>query len=148
MAFGQPSLTGRALQLLSRREHSRAELERKLAAHEKEPGQLQRTLDNLQARGLIDEQRVADSIVHRKAPKFGAGRVKQELVAKGVPPEQVAQAVAALRTTELERACEVWRRKFGEPPADAAARARQARFLAARGFSGDVIARVLRLELD
>lgn len=49
----------------------------------------------------------------------------------------------ALRGTELERAREVWRRKFGEPAADAAGRAKQMRFLAARGFAGETIRRVL-----
>jgi regulatory protein len=146
MGFAQPSLKGRALKLLSMREHSRAELERKLKAHEQEPGTLKRALDELQARGFIDEQRVAESVLNRRAPKLGAGRIRQELQAKGLDAERVALAVASLKGTELERAREVWRRKFGEPPADANARAKQARFLAARGFSGDVIARVLKLE--
>jgi regulatory protein len=144
MAFAQPSLKGRALKLLSMREHSRSELERKLKPHEQEPGTLQRALDELQARGFIDEQRVADSLVHRRASKLGAGRIRQELQAKGLDAERVALAVASLKSTELERAREVWRKKFGELPSDAAVRAKQARFLAARGFSAEVIARVLR----
>ena len=143
MAFAQPSLKGRALKLLASREHSRAELERKLKSHEQEPGTLKRALDDLQARGFIDEQRVADSLVHRRAAKLGAGRIRQELQAKGLDAERVASAVAGLKATEAERACEVWRKKFGELPADAAARAKQARFLAARGLSGEVIRRVL-----
>jgi regulatory protein len=144
MGFAQPSLKGRALKLLSMREHSRAELERKLKPHEQEPGTLNRALDELQARGFIDEQRVADSVLNRRAPKLGAGRIRQELQAKGLDAERVALAVASLKATEAERAREVWRRKFGEPATDAAGRAKQARFLAARGFSGEVIARVLR----
>ncbi len=144
MAFGQLSLKGRALRLLAAREHSRQELERKLAAHEEQPGQLKAALDDLQARGFIDEQRVVDSLLHRRAGRLGAGRIKQELQAKGLDAERVALAVASLKATEVERAREVWRRKFGEPPRDAAQRAKQARFLAARGFGGDVIQRVLR----
>lgn len=143
MAFAQPSLKGRALKLLAMREHSRAELERKLKAHEQEPGTLKRALDELQSRGFIDEQRVADSVVNRRAAKLGTGRIRQELQAKGLAAEQVAQAVAGLKATELARAREVWRKKFGDAPDDAAARAKQARFLAARGFSGEVIRRVL-----
>lgn len=148
MAFGQISLKGRALKLLAAREHSRRELERKLAPHETEPGQLKTALDELQARGFIDEQRVVDSLLHRRAGRLGAGRIKQELQAKGLDAERVALAVASLKATEVERAREVWRRKFGELPADAAERAKQARFLAARGFGGEVIRRVLRLEDD
>ena len=143
MAFGQPSLKGRALTLLSQREHSRRELERKLAKHEEEPGQLARALDELAARGFIDEQRVVDSVVHRRGARLGAARVKQELLAKGIDAGRVTAAMAALRSTELERAREVWRRKFGEAPQDAAQRARQARFLAARGFAGETIRRIL-----
>ena len=148
MAFGQISLKGRALRLLAAREHSRRELERKLAQHEVEPGQLKTALDELQARGFIDEQRVVDSLVHRRAGRLGAGRIKQELQAKGLDAERVALAVASLKASEVERAREVWRKKFGVLPADAAGRARQARFLAARGFGGEVIRRVLRLEED
>ena len=144
MAFGQLSLKGRALKLLSGREHSRRELERKLAQHEQEPGQLKTALDELQARGFIDEQRVVESVLNRRAPRLGAGRVRQELQAKGLDAERVALAVASLQASEVERARGVWRKKFSELPQDAAGRAKQARFLAARGFSGEVIRRVLR----
>ena len=143
MAFGQLSLKGRALRLLAAREHSRQELERKLAPHETEPGQLKQALDELQGRGFIDEQRVADSVVHRRAPRVGATRIRQELQAKGLDQETVAAAVEGLKSTEFERAREVWRKKFGDLPADAAARAKQARFLAARGFDGEVVRRLL-----
>jgi regulatory protein len=143
VALGQLSLKGRALRLLSGREHSRTELERKLAPHEKEPGQLGRVLDELQAKGFIDHQRVADSLVHRRGAKLGALRVRQELQAKGLEADLVAQAVQQLRSTEVERAREVWRRKFGAPPATQAESMRQSRFLAARGFGGDVIRQVL-----
>ncbi|APW45284.1 recombination regulator RecX [Rhodoferax antarcticus] len=143
MGFAAPSLKGRALRLLSGREYSRLELERKLATFEEEPGSLAAALDDLQAKGFISEQRVLESVVNRRAPKLGATRIKQELQAKGLAPEAVAQAVSELRTTELPRARDVWRKKFGQAPADAAQRAKQMRFLASRGFGGDTIARVV-----
>lgn len=143
MGFDKPSLKGRALRLLAQREHSRAELQRKLAPHEEAPGELAQALDELQAKGFIDEQRVIESVIHRRAARLGAARVRQELQAKGLPPEAVAQAVADLRGSEVERAREVWRKKFGRTPADAAERARQARFLIARGFGADVARRIL-----
>jgi regulatory protein len=139
----QLSLKGRALRLLGGREHSRAELERKLRKHEEEPGQLARVLDELQAKDFISEQRVVDSVLHRRAPRLGAGRLRQELQAKGIDGELVSQALQQLRGTELARARDVWQRKFGQPPQDAAERGKQARFLAARGFGGEVIHRVL-----
>ncbi len=144
MAFDQLSLKGRALRLLSQREHSRLELERKLRPHEVEPGELARALDDLQAKGFINEQRVLESVVHRRAPRLGAMRVRQELQAKGLAPEAVAQAVADLQGSEVERAREVWRRKFGVPPEDPKSWAKQMRFLAARGFGGETIRRVMK----
>ncbi len=143
MAFNQPSLKGRALRLLSQREHSRVELERKLRQHESEPGELARALDELMVKGFIDEQRVLESVVHRRASRLGASRVKQELQAKGLDGEAIARAVADLRETEGARAREVWRKKFGEPAPDAPGRAKQMRFLATRGFSAEVIRRVV-----
>jgi regulatory protein len=140
----QPSLKGRALRYLSQREHSRAELQRKLAKHAEDPAEIVRVLDELELRGFIDHRRVADSVVHRKAARLGAMRIRQELQAKGVEAPLVAAAVAGLKSTELERAREVWRRKFGGLPTDANERSKQARFLAARGFDGDVIRRVLK----
>ena len=141
--LGPLSLKGRALRLLSGREHSRAELERKLAAHEEEPGQLARVLDQLQSRDFINEQRVLESVIHRRAGKLGATRIGLELQAKGLNGDMVHEAVAQLKSSELARAREVWRRKFDALPADASGRAKQARFLAGRGFDGEVIRRVL-----
>ena len=143
MGFAQISLKGRALRLLSGREHSRAELEKKLRAHEETPGELAQALDELQAKGFINEQRVVESVIHRRAARLGAGRVKQELQAKGISAEAVAEAVQTLRSTELQRAREVWRKKFGEPVTDAAGRAKQMRFLASRGFGAEAIRRVV-----
>jgi len=140
----QLSLKGRALRYLSQREHSRSELERKLARHAEDPGEVARVLDELQARGFIDHARVAESVVHRKAGKLGALRIRQELQAMGVEPALVQAALAKLRDSELDRAREVWQRRFGQAPADANEGAKQARFLAARGFSGEVISRVLK----
>ena len=139
----QPSLKGRALRLLSQREHSRQELERKLRPFETEPGELAQTLDFLQAKDFINEQRVVESVVNRRASKLGASRVRQELQAKGIAPDAVSEALQGLRETELVRAREVWRRKFGEPPADASERAKQIRFLVSRGFAPEAVRRVV-----
>ena len=137
------SLKGRALRLLSSREHSRAELERKLAVFEEVPGDLGQALDALQAKGFISDQRVLESVVHRRAPKLGTQRIRQELQAKGLEPEAVAQAIAQLRDSELDRARAVWQKKFATPASDAAERAKHMRFLATRGFSADIIRRVV-----
>jgi regulatory protein len=137
------SLKGRALRLLSGREHSRAELERKLKPFEETPGELAQALDALQAKDFINEQRVVDSVLYRRAAKLGTARIRQELQTKGLDPGMVLDAVASLQDTELARAREVWRKKFGAPPLDATARAKQQRFLLTRGFSGDVVRKVV-----
>lgn len=137
------SLKGRALRYLAAREHSRAELERKLRPHEETPGQLAQVLDDLQAKDFISEARVVESVIHRRAARFGAARIKYELLNKGLGAEVVSEAVARLKSSELDRAREIWRKKFDGPATDAAARAKQMRFLAARGFGGDVIRRVV-----
>lgn len=137
------SLKGRALRYLAGREHSRAELERKLKAHEETPGQLAQVLDDLQAKDFISEARVVESVIHRRASRFGASRIKYELLNKGLGAEAVAEAVNRLKSSELERAQVIWRKKFDGPAPDAAGRAKQMRFLAARGFGGDVIRRVV-----
>ncbi|NBU43931.1 MAG: recombination regulator RecX [Betaproteobacteria bacterium] len=136
------SLKGRALRLLSQREHSRVELERKLAAHEEEPGSLARALDELQAKGFISEERVVESVVHRRASKLGAARVQQELAAKGLSAESMSLALEQLRVTEFERARDVWSRKFGESATDPKERAKQMRFLLSRGFAAEVVRKV------
>jgi regulatory protein len=140
----QISLKGRALRLLSQREHSRLELERKLKAFEETPGELAEALDFLQAKDFINEQRVVESVVNRRSAKLGASRVRQELQAKGLPVEAIVQAVQEMRSTELERAREVWRKKFGAPPEDLAGRMKQIRFLVSRGFASDVVSRVVK----
>jgi regulatory protein len=142
------SLTGRALRLLSGREHSRAELQRKLAPHEETPGELAAVLDKLAAKDLQSDQRAVDSLVYRRSAKLGTQRLRQEMQSKGMDPQAVAQTVALLRTSEQARALEVWRKKFGSPASTPAERAKQVRFLAGRGFSGEAIARVVSGAFD
>jgi regulatory protein len=143
MAFDQPSLKGRALRLLSTREHSRLELERKLQRYEEVPGELTAALDDLQAKGFISEQRVLESVVNRRSGKLGAARIKQELQFKGLAPELVADAMVTLRASELVRAREVWLKKYGSQPQESAERGKQMRFLVSRGFGGDAIRKVV-----
>ena len=137
------SLKGRALRYLAGREHSRAELVRKLARHEEEPGQIERVLDDLQAKDFISEARMVASVINRRAASLGGARLRQELQAKGIDPERVRAAVAELKDTELERAQAVWRKRFGEAATDTKQWARQVRFLMARGFSADVVRSVV-----
>ena len=146
------SLKGRALRLLATREQSRSELEKKLKTHEENPGQLAVVLDELQAKDFISEARVVESVINRRQAKLGASRIRQELFSKGIDKEAVVEAMAGLKATELDRARELWQRKFGVKldgqPFDRAAQTKQMRFLAARGFSGDVIRRAMAVPED
>ena len=137
------SLKGRALRALAGRDYSRVELERKLSSFEEAPGQLAQALDELQAKGFLNEQRAADSLAHRRGQKLGTARVVQEMKARGIAGDAIAQSTAELKATELARAREVGRKKFGQAPEDAAERGKQMRFLITRGFSAEIIRRVV-----
>ena len=145
---GRPalSLKGRALKLLSMREHSRVELRRKLASHAESPEQLEAVLDEMASRRFLCLERFADSVVHRKAARFGAARIKAELAQHQLPGHVAEAVVRSLRDTELERAHALWARRFGEVADTPQEQARQARFLMARGFAGDVVRKVVRGE--
>lgn len=150
-----PSLQARALGWLAQREQSRSELRRKLlrAARqaETEPAddiaeQVERLLDALQAQGLLSEERFVESRVRVRAPGLGTRRIQMELARHGL--KLSAQPLQQLRDSELQRAAQLWQRKFGAVAQDARERARQMRFLAGRGFSGEIIRRVLATQDD
>lgn len=145
---GKPglSLKGRALKYLAAREHSRVELRRKLAPHAESLEAIDTVLDALEAKGLLSAQRFADSMLHRKAARFGAARIQAELAQHQLPTEIAREAVQALRDTEFDRAHALWVRRYGQPPQTPEEKAKQMRFLAARGFSGEVVRRVVRGE--
>lgn len=147
MAFTALSLKGRALRLLSQREHSLDELRRKLARHVQEGDDLESVLRELEAKDFISEARVVESTLHRRAGQLGSARIRQELQAKGIAAEAVQEAVASLQGSEFGRAHALWQRKFGAPAQDLQQRARQMRFLTSRGFSGEVVRRVVRGEV-
>lgn len=139
------SLLGRAMKLLAQREHSRPELKRKLAAHAESDEQLDALLDSLEQRNYLSQARFVESVVQRRSGRFGALRIAQELDQHGIDGARKAEALAALRESERARALLVWRKRFGAVPQDASERARQQRFLAQRGFSGDTIGWVFKI---
>ncbi|MGF6302696.1 regulatory protein [Paraburkholderia sp. WC7.3g] len=138
------SLKARALGYLSRREYSRAELARKLKPYVEETDSLDAMLDALQAENWLSDSRFAESLVHRRASRLGTSRILGELKQHALNPALVEEASAQLRETELARAQAVWRKKFGQLPQTPAERAKQARFLASRGFSGATIGKILK----
>ncbi|HEV2611111.1 MAG TPA: recombination regulator RecX [Noviherbaspirillum sp.] len=144
MAKLQMSLKARALKYLSAREHSRLELSRKLARYAQEGDDIEALLDSLEAAKLLSEARFSESLVHRRATRFGNSRIFSELQSHGIEAEALAEIKSNLAESEVARALEVWRKKFNSPPVAPAERAKQIRFLQQRGFSLASIQRVLR----
>lgn len=169
------SLKARAVALLAQREHSVLEMRSKLMriaqrAAEREcanaageriaagngddngresvdaeaiAAQVEAVLAWLQAQGYLDESRFVESRIHARAARFGQARIRLELAQHGLRLDE--EQAARLKDSEMERAREIWRRRFGgELPQDAAERARQMRFLAARGFAAELIRRLLK----
>lgn len=141
-------LKARALRLLMRRDHGRAELVRKLTQHAESIEALELLLDELVRRKLLSEDRVAESRANTLSRKFGVSRIRHDLRARGIADETIERVAAEAAATEVERAREIWKRKFRGPAASRADRAKQMRFLAARGFSHDTIRKVLSGDLD
>lgn len=129
---------------MARREYTRHELTLKLAPHAESAGEIAQVLDDFASRGWLSEQRAAEQIVQARRSRYGMARIRRDLEAKGVPAEVVGTTLAGLKDGELDAAQAVWRRKFRSAPADAGERAKQARFLQGRGFSSEVITRLLR----
>jgi len=139
----EPTLRVRALQMLARREHTRQELERKLAAYAENEGEVARLLEDFAKCGWLSEERAVEQVVHARRGKFGSRRIRQELVKRGVDTERMASAMENLKAGERTALRAVWRRKFGSAPRNPADRARQIRFLQGRGFELDMILKVI-----
>ena len=159
-----PSLKARALRLLSLREYSRKGLAAKLAESEARWGKLAKSesdadleispvkaspldieaiLDDFEARGWLSDERFAEALVRRRSERYGTRKIQDELERAGVDSGKSAQLLKTLKETEYQRAYELWSRKFGALAQEQKERARQYRFLASKGFSSDVVAKVI-----
>ena len=132
----------RAVRLLARREHTRAELTRKLAPHGTED-EIDSVLNQLAQSGLQSDARFAESYLRSQAGRLGAARLRQTLRNKGIENDLIAVSVDEL-SDEAGRIQTVWQKKFGTAPVDAREWARQARFLQGRGFSSELIRKLLK----
>lgn len=138
------SVKARALRYLARREYSRAELRRKLLGPEVNVAELDAVLDDLEAKRLLSDRRYAEVLTQGKGGRYGVASLARTLAQQGVDADVAAEALEPLRANERERALDVWRRRFGEPPLDLKERARQHRFLLARGFDAATVSWVLK----
>lgn len=173
-AAQRSALKRRAIALLAQREHSRAELARKLLAgppparrrragkhnadtHARDadtrdsrrgacrPDEalVESVLDELAALRFLSDERMAESLVRGASARFGSARIAHDMQRKGLTDRLVAETLAPLADTEQERAQALWSRRFGKPPSDMKARARQYRFLMSRGFPARVVSAVV-----
>lgn len=137
----QAELEQAAIRLLSVREHSRLELQRKLQTRTEQPELLQRVLDGLEENGYQSDQRFAEQYVESRRQKgFGPVRIHRELQERGIDAtliEQWLDPADGEWSTLLHACCQ---RKFGSAaPRDYRERAKRARFLEYRGFSAEMI---------
>jgi regulatory protein len=133
-------LRARALRLLARREHTRQELENRLSPHAGSSAELQGLISGLKQKNQLSEERFAEGRARQLARKYGAARIRQDLKAKGVSDELISRVTS---DGELERARAILERKYREPAATRAERAKRMRFLQSRGFSSDIIFKLL-----
>jgi len=135
-----------ALRLLTNREHTRAELRRKLASRVSEEGLLEQVLDGLETQNALSDQRFVETYIDARQRKgFGPRRVRMELRDKGAAKALIDDWLDESDPAWDEALAEVARRKFGDQPAtDYRERARRARFLEYRGFAPERIRALLR----
>lgn len=137
------SLRNRALGYLARREHSRAGLARKLALAGHDEAAIAPLLDHFEEKGWLSDRRFAESYVADHRARAGSLKLAHALRQHGIAEATIESVLSENRDSEAARAHNVWEKKFGTPAASAAEKAKQIRFLQGRGFSPDVIRRVL-----
>jgi regulatory protein len=147
----RPELTPsqRALGLLVRREHSRRELTRKLAARGVEADEARAAVERMTAEGWQDDARFAEQLVRSRANNgYGPLRIRAELGTHGLDREAVAAALAAWDGDWDENARDLVRRRFPGGFDDLATRRKAADFLIRRGFSAEQVRAATRFDPD
>ncbi len=138
------SLRARAMKYLVRREYSRAELHTKLLTQVEPTDDIEKILNELTAQGWLSDSRATEQIVRLRRNRFGMQRIAHELRRKGIAEDLITDILPQIKDTELEAARNIWQKKFGVTPVDSKEKAKQIRFMQSRGFTSDVIFKVLR----
>ena len=141
----KPTAKALAIRWLARRDLSRAELAQRLVRRGVEHGEAERALDDLAALGYLSDARYANAVVAQRKGRYGKRAIAHVLRERGVGAQDAATALAQLAgSDEGDEAFALWQRRFGEPPRDDRDKARQVRFLQARGYPLAVALAVLR----
>ena len=138
------SLLGRGIRYLSMREHSEAELRKKLSPHAISEEELENAILKLKAKNFLSNERFTENLVHKKSQGLGMYRLAQEFRKHELDQEITTQYLKNLKVTEPQRALDVWKKKFGTLTNDPKELAKQIRFLVSRGFDQELIYRIVR----
>ena len=138
------TVKAQAIRLLARREYGRAELESRLVGGGADRAEVRSTLNDLLAQGLLSDQRFARAVVSKKAGNYARRSIAGELKAKGIAPDDVDDALREADIDDDGALAALWERRFGQLPASEREKARQVRYLQARGFSLSAIFKLLR----
>ena len=138
-----PSLMGRALRYLSRREHSQQELRKKLLPFAESEQELADLLLKLEKQGWLSNERFAEGLARRKSDRYGSLKIVDELKQNGIELETVDRLKAQLKQTDAQRAWDLWDRKFGVPAEDQKNKSKQMRYLVSKGFPLDIVSKIV-----
>jgi regulatory protein len=139
-----PSLMGRALRYLSRREHSRQELRKKLLPYAESDIELDELMAKLEAQSWLSDERFAESLVRRKSERYGSLKIVDELKQQGIEGDSLLEIKERLKVSDAMRAWELWQRKFDSVIAkDPKEKSKQMRYLVAKGFPLGVVTKIV-----
>jgi regulatory protein len=134
-----------ALRLLARRDYSRLELAERLRARGIAAGEVEPLHDDIERLGYLSDARYAHALVSQWAGRLGVRAIARDLRDKGIAADAAKDALATLEgRDELHDAIALWTRRFGTAPVDEREKARQVRYLIARGYSVAVALKAIR----
>lgn len=139
------SITFHAINLLSKKEYSRNQLFYRLKEISNDEIEINDVLNQLEKKNFLSTNRFVDSIVERKKSKYGYTKIIRELIKNGTNEEKIEEIRNNLKLTEYERALNVLRKRFIESPKNNIEYAKQIRFLSSRGFSKEVIFKIIKI---
>lgn len=141
----EPTPAQRALGLLVRREHSRKELTRKLAARGVDAAEAAAAVERMSSEGWQDDARFAEFLVRSRAANgYGPAHIRAELGSHGLARETIAAAIDGFDGDWGAIARELIRRRFGEAgPKDMAQKRKAADLLLRRGFDKSLLRAII-----
>jgi regulatory protein len=135
---------GRALRYLSRREHSRQELRKKLLPYAESDIELDELMTKLEAQSWLSDERFAESLVRRKSERYGSLKIVEELKQQGIEGDSLIEIKERLKVSDAMRAWELWQRKFDSMVTkDPKEKSKQMRYLVSKGFPLSVVTKIV-----